>query len=63
MGTPGSVYHHSRTSNLPVRNFQDPRFPEAKSRQDRKLLFGLLSTGAPDDLRANSYIRKEWLEV
>lgn len=31
MGTPGSVFPNSKTSNLAVRNFQDPRFPDAKS--------------------------------
>lgn len=35
-----------------VRRALTTRFPEATSRQDRKLLFGLLSTGAPDALRA-----------
>lgn len=31
MGTPGSVAYHAKTSNLPVRNFQAPFFPDAKS--------------------------------
>ncbi len=31
MGTPGSVAFHARTSNLPVRNFQDASFPDAPS--------------------------------
>ena len=34
-----------------VRRTLSDRFPEAKSRQDRKLLFGLLSSGATDVLR------------
>jgi aldehyde:ferredoxin oxidoreductase len=43
MGTPGSVYHHEKTSNLPVRNFQEPRFPEAKS-IDGKLMAATIRT-------------------
>jgi aldehyde:ferredoxin oxidoreductase len=43
MGTPGSVYHHEKTSNLPVRNFQDPRFPDAKS-IDGKLMAATIRT-------------------
>ena len=34
-----------------VRRALTERFPEAKSRQERKLLYGLLSTGAADALR------------
>lgn len=44
MGTPGSVYHHEKVSNLPVRNFQDPRFPEAKS-IDGQLMAATIRTG------------------
>jgi aldehyde:ferredoxin oxidoreductase len=43
MGTPGSVYHHEKTSNLPVRNFQEPRFPDAKS-IDGKLMAATIRT-------------------
>jgi aldehyde:ferredoxin oxidoreductase len=43
MGTPGSVYHHEKSSNLPVRNFQDPRFPNAKS-IDGKLMAATIRT-------------------
>ncbi|MDK9698400.1 MAG: DUF3333 domain-containing protein, partial [Siculibacillus sp.] len=35
-----------------IRRALTTRFPEATSRQDRKLLFGLLSSGAADRLRA-----------
>ena len=44
MGTPGSVYHHEKVSNLPVRNFQEPRFPDAKS-IDGKLMAVTIRTG------------------
>ncbi len=43
MGTPGSVYHHSKISNLPVRNFQEPLFPDARS-IDGKLMAATIRT-------------------
>jgi aldehyde:ferredoxin oxidoreductase len=53
MGTPGSVYHHEKSSNLPVRNFQDPRFPDAKS-IDGKLMAATIRPTATPARRARS---------